>query len=147
MSNGTIKSWVKGVERRQRILNQTSLMRVEFKYENKAVPTASLAGTEASAMSRWHGAGLISRDHRQGRPARTTNITWTLHSPALPKTYLLAKSQDKIGDKTHHGQVPVKLIQLMDIMFRVFVDKIWWQRSEKYLILLVSLFRPGLTIK
>lgn len=28
-------------------MKQTSLMRVEFKYENKAVPTESVAGTEA----------------------------------------------------------------------------------------------------
>ncbi|CAG4957628.1 unnamed protein product [Colias eurytheme] len=40
-------------------------MRVVFKYENK-VPTASLAGTEASAMSRLHqrASDLAYRDHR-----------------------------------------------------------------------------------
>lgn len=65
MSNGTIKSWVKGVERRQRILKQTSLMRVEFKYENKAVPTESLAGTEALRRRRGDTARLlVARDHR-----------------------------------------------------------------------------------
>lgn len=69
MSNGTIKSWVKGVERRQRILKQTSLMRVEFKYENKAVPTESVAGTEASrcrgddATRRDAARLFISREH------------------------------------------------------------------------------------
>lgn len=65
MSNGTIKSRVKGVERRQRILSQTSLMRVVFKYENKAVPTASYAGTEAWVVASprdW--SYFASRDRR-----------------------------------------------------------------------------------
>lgn len=61
MSNGTIKSWVKGVERRQRILNETSLMRVEFKHENKAVPTASLAGTEALRCRGGGGGAAVAR--------------------------------------------------------------------------------------
>lgn len=76
MSNGTIKSWVKGVERRQRILSQTSLMRVEFKYENKMVPTAfvrengSLVDDDVSR--RQDASRLISRDHRLTPPIRLT---------------------------------------------------------------------------
>lgn len=77
MSNGTIKSWVKGVERRQRILNQTSLMRVEFKYENKAVPTASFAGTEAL---RCRGGGGVAATRRGPYRAIIARDAWLANS-------------------------------------------------------------------
>lgn len=85
MSNGTIKSWVKGVERRQRILNETSLMRVEFKYENKAVPTASLAGTEALRCRDGRRrdrdtAQAVSRDHHSRRLASKLPLDLHRHS-------------------------------------------------------------------
>lgn len=91
-------------------MNQTSLMRVEFKYENKAVPTASLAGTEASAMSRRHGAtshiarSSTTTETPRARPVyprcRTTILTRTPQTSTSPNTDYLAESQDKIGDNT-----------------------------------------------
>jgi hypothetical protein len=95
-------------------LSKTSLMRVEFKYENKAVPTASLAGTEASAMSP-DDATLISRDHRRRLAAarhRHHQPTKTSISRESPKQLISTTAQIKPGTACNR-QVPVKLIQLM----------------------------------
>ncbi|CAH0728313.1 unnamed protein product, partial [Brenthis ino] len=65
-------------------------MRVVFKYENKAVPTASFAGTEASSMSRRLRATLriarssparrLPRLIRRSLPAQPASLERTLNA-------------------------------------------------------------------
>lgn len=104
MSNGTIKSWVKGVERRQRILNETSLMRVEFKYKIKRFPRRRSrerkpCDVEAAAARRWHDRdAALSRDHRSRRLASKLP-TALHHQPTQTPQYSLLYSPHHVISK------------------------------------------------
>lgn len=68
-------------------MNETSLMRVEFKYENKAVPTASFAGTEA----------LRCRDDDATTPRRDRRA---YHTSITRRPLLSAPTKSDLA--THH---------------------------------------------
>lgn len=80
-------------------MNETSLMRVEFKYENKAVPTASLAGTEALRCRGGGGAAVTRRGQYRAiiaRDALLANCRQILHrhSTLTPQYSLLYFTSD-----------------------------------------------------
>lgn len=68
-------------------MNETSLMRVEFKYENKAVPTASVAGTEARAVSR--------RGRVAPPPRRDTGLVGPAQPPVNDLIQLFKQNESK----------------------------------------------------
>lgn len=128
MSNGTIKSWVKGVERRQRILSKTSFMRVEFKYENKAVPTELVAGTEAE---RCRG-DETRRDATIARSSPTPGRR-SLHlltSAARPPSPTPQHTTQSSHHTWHHlcdlTALSMKLRQLISNFALFFTTRLWW---------------------
>lgn len=113
MSNGTIKSWVKGDERRQRILNETSLMRVEFKHGIKRFPRGR--SRERKPMRCRRGTAPSPRTAAPGRatpptPADLAKQPPLTDLPALPPSNSNTRrlrnlmneigAHFKIGDKT-----------------------------------------------